>query len=100
MARMAKRRGASSFVCPPTEGETDRYLPPRAMKALLEFRLYTIESQIESLYRRTADDVHSPTHWSWRRTRKNEERLASWTSINYLLSVREQIRQTLNNLGQ
>jgi len=99
MARLAKRRGVGGFVCRPPEGETDRYLPPRAMKALLEFRLYTIESQIESLYRKTADDVHSPTHWTWRRLRKNEERLASWTSINYLLSVREQIRQTLSSLG-
>lgn len=80
--------------------EGDRRMSAGSMRAYLQYRLFLLDMQIRGLFDElgvSQDDV--PTSWDWMTRTETDEAFSSWASLNYLMNVREDLLQELDNLN-
>lgn len=80
---------------------TDEHMPSPLMTAYLQYRLHLIEAEIELL----EEELRSQKSWArhargssaWNCKRRDEQRVASLTSLRYLLNARDSLRRAMSN---
>lgn len=79
----------------------DKSLSPRSMRAYLQYRLYLLEAQINELAEQLEQGSDESGHlWAPRREPLSDAIWASWTSLNYLMSARDALRETIDTLDR
>ena len=107
MARLMKESDYRLYMTSASERETDRHVSPRAMQAYLQYRLYLVEAQIGDLAAKLSTSTRpgvgeqqTARQWAWAIRSFDEEKWASWTRLNYLLSARALLKRTLQTLAR
>jgi hypothetical protein len=78
----------------------DRRMSSGSMRAYLQYRLFLLDTQIRGLFEELEIDQDDLSqNWDWMARAQTEEAFASWASLNYLMSVREELLQELDNLN-
>ena len=100
MARLLKNTERNFSTQFALRFQGDRRMSSGSMRAYLQYRLFLLDHQIRGLFEQLGIDEDALSQgWDWMSRRQTEEAFASWASLNYLMSVREDLLQELDSLN-
>ena len=83
-----------------TQPETDRSLSSRGMQAYLRYRLYQVENELDGLMSKVSETGGmSQTEPVYSNKPATKAWMSTWTSMAYLMSARNDIREALRKLS-